>query len=339
MQTISIIVPIYNRAEFLTATVQSVLQQTYANLEVICVDDCSTDESVKILERLQAEDARINIVQQPENLGTHGARKSGVMHASGDYLMFLDCDDELAPHACEYLIKTLQTNSVQVIEFAYQGSNEKKPSLPVKNVTAENFFTSLLYPRNHRAGTIWNKIYDTTLVKKAFACMPDFYSIMGQDYFESAVIAYYVKSYRQTDKILYHYRYNEKQSVSFERKTFKQIKKYAESLSADTEAFKTFFDLYAPEHKTALLKIESGYLNYLYYSQILSKVERREWKQCLSILPHYFSEEALVPYKAKITAPLFFVVVDYRIKKMITWIKQLFPQSFKDKIKKLLGKD
>lgn len=339
MQTISIIIPMYNRAEFLTASVRSVLQQSYSNVEVICVDDASTDGTAKTLQRLQTQDSRVKVVRHSKNLGTHMARKTGVEYASGDYLMFLDCDDTLALHACEYLIEKLKIVDVQVIEFAYQGSSEKKSSLPLKNVSIENFFTSLIYPKHHRAGTIWNKIYDTAVVKKAFKKMPDFYSIMGQDYFESVVIAYCVKSYEQTDEVLYHYMYNEKQSVSFEKKSFKQIKKYCESISADIQAFKTFFENYAHEHKTALIKIESGYLQYIYYSQILPKVERREWKQCLALLPQYFSEEALAPYKKRITAPLFFITVDYKIRKIIIWIKKLFPQSFKDKVKKLLGKD
>lgn len=339
MQTISIIIPIYNRAEFLTASVRSVLQQSYSNVEVICVDDASTDGTAKTLQQLQTQDSRIKVVRHSKNLGTHMARKTGVEHASGDYLMFLDCDDTLAPHACEHLIEKLKIADVQVIEFAYQGSKEKKLSLPLKNITIENFFTSLIYPKHHRAGTIWNKIYNADLVKKAFEKMTDFYSIVGEDYFESIVIAYHVKSYEQTDDVLYHYMYNETQSVSFGEKNFKQIKKYMESMSVDIKALEIFFKSYAPEHTKALLNIEQGFIDDMYYSQILSRVNRREWKQCFSLLPQYFSEEALAPYKKRIAAPVFFIVLDYRIRQSFVFIKSLFPRSFKDKIKKLLRKD
>ena len=162
---------------------------------------------------------------------------------------------------------------------------------------------------------------------------------MGQDYFESVVIAYHVKSYGQIDKVLYHYMYNEKQSVSFEKKNFKQIKKYMESMSVDIKALENFFENYAPEHTKALLNIEQGFIDDMYYSQILSRVNRREWKQCFSLLPQYFSEEALAPYKKRIAAPLFFVALDYKIIQSFVFIKSLFPRSFKDKIKKLLRKD
>lgn len=335
----SIIIPIYNRATFLEQSLKSVLEQTYKNIEVVCVNDCSSDKSLELLTEHSKNDIRIKIVNHEKNLGTHMARKSGVENATGDYILFLDCDDSLVSTACEVLQKELLNNPTEVVEFAYTANQGGKPSLPYKNITIDNFFSSLVYPKHVRAGTIWNKVYKAELVKKAFSKTSDVYSIMGEDYFESVVIAYYVKSYTQINDVLYYYLHNEIESACFKKKTVQQIKKDLTSIQANLKAFDTFFSEHAPEHKKTLSNIERFFVNYLYYSQILKNVKKSEWKACFKMLSEYFSEKALLPYKRKMNSPLLFVELDYAMTKFVAFIKSLFPRSFKNRIKKLLGRN
>jgi len=93
---VSVIVPVFNVASFLHACLDSVVSQTLREIEVVCVDDGSTDGSVEILEKLAEQDPRIRILRQPENSGQGAARNRGLEEAKGEYVLFADADDELA---------------------------------------------------------------------------------------------------------------------------------------------------------------------------------------------------------------------------------------------------
>lgn len=327
MQTISIIIPIYNRAEFLTTSVRSVLQQSYSNVEVICVDDASTDGTEKTLQQLQTQDSRIKVVRHSKNLGTHMARKTGVEHASGDYLMFLDCDDTLLPNALEILENALSCDAVDVLSFAYRsGSKISRP--PSK----DNYrFEKMIY-----SPTLWNKVYRAEVLKVAFSSMTEFYAVMGEDCYQTLVIAYFAKTYHCIPNVLY--LYNDQSGVSNQTKTIQALEKDLISIKNVVDSFDIFVRNKNLK-KEYVQKLESRFINYMYYSQILPRVNSREWKQCLALLPQYFSEEALAPYKNKINGSLFLIFLDYTFTNFLTFIKNLFPQSFKDKIKVLLKKE
>ena len=93
---VSIIIPVYNAASWLGACLDSVLGQTLRNIEVICVDDGSTDGSAGILEACAARDPRVRVLRQPENAGQGAARNRGLEESVGEYAYFMDADDELA---------------------------------------------------------------------------------------------------------------------------------------------------------------------------------------------------------------------------------------------------
>ena len=95
MRKISIIIPFYQVEEYIAECLDSVIRQDYSELEIILVDDCSSDKSRVIAESFAAHDSRISILTHEINQGLGPARNTGVLHASGDYLLFLDSDDYL----------------------------------------------------------------------------------------------------------------------------------------------------------------------------------------------------------------------------------------------------
>ena len=108
---ISVVVPIYNVEPYLETCLESLMQQTMADLEIVMVDDGSTDESAEIAERFAARDGRFRLVRQA-NAGLGAARNTGVEHASGEFLAFVDSDDMVPRHAYELLLGALdQTGS------------------------------------------------------------------------------------------------------------------------------------------------------------------------------------------------------------------------------------
>ena len=90
---ISVIMPVYNAEKYLSMAIESILNQTYKNIELICVDDCSHDKSLTILEDYQKQDSRIIIIKNKENSGPAICRDKGINASSGKYVAFIDNDD------------------------------------------------------------------------------------------------------------------------------------------------------------------------------------------------------------------------------------------------------
>lgn len=112
MELVSIIIPVYNTGEPFRGCIESVLQQTYPNLEIIVVDDCSTDElTLQILKDYQAKDQRIKVIRNEQNSGLSFTRNAGVAQAQGTYFSFLDSDDQFVPNFVETMVQALEQNN------------------------------------------------------------------------------------------------------------------------------------------------------------------------------------------------------------------------------------
>ena len=109
---ISIIVPIYNTEKYLDICLKSLLCQTLKEIEIICVDDKSTDGSASIIKKYAASDERIKPIYLAENKGTSVARKEGVSHADGKYIMFCDADDAFTLNACQIIYDEMEKEPV-----------------------------------------------------------------------------------------------------------------------------------------------------------------------------------------------------------------------------------
>ncbi|MGW2225370.1 bifunctional glycosyltransferase/CDP-glycerol:glycerophosphate glycerophosphotransferase [Streptomyces formicae] len=118
MPRFSIIVPVYKVQGFLRECLDSVLTQSFTDIEVIAVDDCSPDHCGAIIDEYAAADSRVRAVHLPQNAGLGGARNAGVTHATGDYLLFLDSDDSYTPGALAAIDERLgQTADPDVLVF------------------------------------------------------------------------------------------------------------------------------------------------------------------------------------------------------------------------------
>lgn len=112
--TLSIIMPVYNGEQYLNYSIQSVLNQTYKDYELILVDDGSTDHSLEICEKYQSKDERIRVISQ-ENKGISGARNAGIDIATGKYITFMDNDDVIQPEMYEIMLKYMVSDGLDLI--------------------------------------------------------------------------------------------------------------------------------------------------------------------------------------------------------------------------------
>lgn len=142
----SIIIPTYNRAGFIKATVQSVLQQTYNNFEVIVVDDGSTDHTEEIIKTIAH--TQLSYFKK-ENAERGAARNFGVRRAKGDYITFLDSDDLLMPHHFKTAARFIkENNNPEIFHLAYNFVNESGVELQRQNFKGNNFNEQLIVKGN-----------------------------------------------------------------------------------------------------------------------------------------------------------------------------------------------
>ena len=111
---VSVIIPVYNAERYLNECIQSVLNNTYSNFELLCIDDGSTDKSLEILKKFACLDSRIKIITK-KNGGVSSARNIGLHNCHGDYVMFLDADDYLTQDCIETLIDELKKNNADIV--------------------------------------------------------------------------------------------------------------------------------------------------------------------------------------------------------------------------------
>lgn len=115
---VSIIVPVYNGERFLPECIDSLLAQTYKNIEIICVDDGSTDKSSQLLASYTTKDSRIRLISQ-KNAGPGPARNRGIEVATGEYITFFDADDWCKPSLVESAVKRIEETQADMVVLAY----------------------------------------------------------------------------------------------------------------------------------------------------------------------------------------------------------------------------
>ena len=125
---ISIIIPVYNTAQYLDTCLSSVCNQTFTNLEIIIVNDGSTDSSLDIINKYAEQDLRIVVINQ-KNQGLSSARNSGLEIANGEFIIFLDSDDWLEYNCCEMAFLEAEKSRVDVVLWAYSREYEDKSKI------------------------------------------------------------------------------------------------------------------------------------------------------------------------------------------------------------------
>lgn len=122
---VSVIIPVYNVERFIEKTIMSVIEQTYQNIELILVDDCSPDQSAEIIQRLSAKYPVIRYYRLEQNSGAAVARNKGIELADGQYLAFLDSDDLWKPQKLEMELNVMQQNHAEFVFTAIEMIDEE----------------------------------------------------------------------------------------------------------------------------------------------------------------------------------------------------------------------
>lgn len=167
---ISVIVPVFNTGKFLQQCIESILTQTHRSLEVIAVNDASSDDSLKLLEEIADTDERLVIVDKPENGGIHAARADGLKVARGKFISFADSDDWFDSTFLEQMRKMLITQDADISicgarmvnpDGRFLGMKIQMKDQTLKGERAFEAFCKLQLG----SGTLWNKLYKKSVIE------------------------------------------------------------------------------------------------------------------------------------------------------------------------------
>ena len=242
---ISIIIPTYNVESYIARCLESCINQTLHDIEILVIDDCGSDSSIQIAQDYAKQDCRIKIIHNENNLGTFATRIVGIRQALGEYVLFVDADDYLHVQACELLYKRITQHNADILHFkAHYAAAPKAPLLaklthytrytlptrfskaPLYNEQiASNFF---LDSRQFPKFTLWDKCYDTELLRQACGHFADshFTPIVADDLLFFLVIASLATSYISLDKRLYFYCLNAQSSMQNPSKRVRRIESF-----------------------------------------------------------------------------------------------------------------
>ena len=162
--SLSIIIPVYNNECYVQATLESVLAQTYRDMEVIVIDDGSTDRSLNICQKIAAQDGRIRVIHK-ENGGVSSARNRGLDEAQGEYISFIDGDDCIDPQLYEIMIGVLEGEKVDLVNCRVikEDSYERTP-YEVGIVEVSDLPVNYLSKKGYFIDSSLNKVYRRALI-------------------------------------------------------------------------------------------------------------------------------------------------------------------------------
>ncbi|MDR0914977.1 MAG: glycosyltransferase [Oscillospiraceae bacterium] len=190
---VSFIIPVYNASKYLRQCLNSLASQTMREIEIICVNDGSTDNSQEVLQEYAKKDSRFKIINQ-KNKGEFEARRTGINHATGKYIMFSDADDYFKKTAAQTAFDAVEKAGAAIGEFAFYTvrkflkKQHKRPDLYITNEQLRKDYIGgafgkslgLLFP------AVWEKIFKTTVLQAAVKGLPELRLHIAADLFLAA---------------------------------------------------------------------------------------------------------------------------------------------------------
>lgn len=201
MSKVSVVIPIYNVEDYLKECLDSIIQQSYKNLEIILINDGSTDNCKLICEKYRDKDQRVILINQ-NNKGLSHSRNEGMALATGEYISFVDSDDIIQPSMISDLVKIAKENNADIVACDYFTKKRKYKITQEEQIlqyTPEDSLKALIEVKI--APVVWNKIYSRSLIHKI-----KFQDYLHEDEFWTFQVLGQCQKLITTSKQLYYYR-------------------------------------------------------------------------------------------------------------------------------------
>ncbi|EAK3721305.1 glycosyltransferase family 2 protein [Campylobacter jejuni] len=211
MPQLSIIIPLFNSCDFILRALQSCINQTLKDIEILIIDDKGKDNSLNIVLEFAKKDPRIKIFQNEENLGTFASRNIGVLHSSSDFIMFLDSDDFLTLDACEIAFKEMKKGFDLLCFDAFVHRVKTKQFYRFKQdeVFNQKEFLEFLSKQRHFCWSVWAKCFRRDIILKSFEKVKiDECLSYGEDVLFCYVYFMFCEKIAVFKTCIYHYEFN-----------------------------------------------------------------------------------------------------------------------------------
>ena len=324
-ELISVIVPVFNVEKYLNKCLSSVVCQTHKNLEIILIDDGSTDSSGKLCDEWALKDSRIKVVHK-QNGGLSSARNEGLNIATGNFIAFVDSDDHIEPDMIETLLKNLRANDSDICICSFVMEDEQgeivsdcKPLIS-QTSPGKEALKWLSEPRQDRYCVAWNKLYKKELFDEIRFPL----GLIHEDQWIAHYVFFNAKKITCIPDVLYHYliRSNSIMQASNPMKHFSDIDAILDRISFYEQNSLTHLLLGVEKTMFDLFKF---YLKKCFNFQNFSRKEFKQLKLYANTCFDFF-KECLEKNPEQYTA------------QDITERKQIYKFSFKDHINLRFGK-
>ncbi len=238
---ISVIIPVYNTAEYLDQCVASVVNQSYRDLEILLIDDGSTDGSAEKLRGWEKKDPRISIIQKEQNSGVSSSRNLGLQRATGEYIAFADSDDWLDPDFYSELHRWISQSGADIVLGGYRRITNQRiasrvPDRPTGTVlTAEEALRVCMPKSNDRRADfyIWDKLF------RKSALLDNGKLILFEDYSICEDVLWFVRVLLNSHAVVswqgcgYNYRFIRQGNTSLAMSQYHDLKKCRDAMEAN----------------------------------------------------------------------------------------------------------
>ncbi|MFC4632082.1 glycosyltransferase [Promicromonospora alba] len=178
---VSIVLPVHNDEAWVGNAIESALRQSNGQFEVICVDDASTDGTSEVIEGYRSRDERVRLIRLEQNGSAFQGRRAGIMAAQGEYVLFLDGDDEFAPDAVEKAYAKAQATDADLVGFGVEvinpdgqkvGGYQKRLAPVHQSLSGDGVFTGLFPVGKAAQGQLWRYLFRASLLREVYAMLP-----------------------------------------------------------------------------------------------------------------------------------------------------------------------
>lgn len=275
-EIVSVVIPVYNVELYLERCIDSVIDQTYENLEIILVDDGSSDSSGKICDDYAKDDSRINVIHK-KNGGLSDARNTGIDVATGMYIMFVDSDDWISRNCVELLIKALQWGKTQISACTYQKTDRYREDAEIPEYindyievwTIDDAYRHLFFNKEID-NSACAKLYKRSLFKNIRFPVGKLY----EDQFVTYKLFHIAQGVTYIGQRLYYY-FDRPGSIQNEAFTIRKM----DELEAAQECVRFIDEIYPHLHEAVICRMVSSCFHMLF-----AITDRKKWKREFIVL-------------------------------------------------------
>lgn len=216
---ISVIVPVFNVENYIDECLKSIIAQTYEDIEILCIDDCTLDNSINIVKKYMHLDPRVRLINHPQNRGLGGARNTGIRQAKGEYIVFVDSDDILREDMLEKCYAAITSHDVDAVVCGLMQLSVANDRTPHSSFhTLQKTESRVYHIDGHKERltnmwpSAWNKLYKTSIIREYNCVFPE--KLLYEDHYFFYNYFAHVRAFYYISDPLYIYRVSRPGSIT-----------------------------------------------------------------------------------------------------------------------------